>query len=190
MTYRVRPRRISRSRFLDTEEVGSSSLLEPTISSLFLVPETKIQLHSSNSRVPIALQIVWLFVLALPVASIAWTITQEEIFREPREYCLDRSRNCPKWYQRKVFYMLTCEYCLSHYIAIFFLAISRFTLLLPGWRGFLIALFSLVWIGNFYMGLYGRLRLDIKSTKIDVKKEEHALNELREESEPEIHQVR
>ena len=83
-----------------------------------------------------------------------------------------------------------CEYCLSHYIAIFFLAISRFTLLLPGWRGFLIALFSLVWIGNFYMGLYGRLRLDIKSTKIDVKKEEHALNELREESEPEIHQVR
>jgi hypothetical protein len=140
--------------------------------------------------VPIALQIVWLFVLALPVASIAWTITQEEIFREPREYCLDRSRNCPKWYQRKVFYVLTCEYCLSHYIAIFFLAISRFTLLLPGWRGFLIALFSLVWIGNFYMGLYGRLRLDIKSTKIDVKKEEHALNELREESEPEIHQVR
>ena len=140
---------------------------------------------------PLSAQFAWLFLLALPVASIAWTITQEEIFREPREYCLDRSRNCPRWYQRKMFYMLTCEYCLSHYIAAIFLWISGFTLLLPGWRGFLIALFSLVWIGNFYMGLYGRLRLDIKSQKIEVKKEEKELREQpSEEPKPVIHRFR
>jgi len=33
----------------------------------------------------IVLQLVWLFVLAIPIASIAWTITHEEIFRETRE---------------------------------------------------------------------------------------------------------
>jgi hypothetical protein len=126
---------------------------------------------------PLLVQIAWLFLLALSVASVAWTFTQEEIFREPREYCVRRSRECPHWLQRKAFYVLTCEYCLSHYIAIFFLAISRFTLLLPGWRGFVVALFALVSVSNFYMGVFKRLRLDIKSQNIEVKKEEKALEE-------------
>ena len=39
---------------------------------------------------PLSHQVVWLFVLALPVASIAWTVTHEEIFREPREYCVNK----------------------------------------------------------------------------------------------------
>jgi hypothetical protein len=139
---------------------------------------------------PLTMQMVWLFVLALPVACISWTITHEEVFREPREYCLDRSRNCAKWYQRKIFYVLTCEYCFSHYIAIFFLAITGYTLLLPGWRGFLIALFSIVWVANFYMGMFGRLRLDIKSQRIDVQKEEKQLAESQEAEPPVIHEVR
>jgi len=33
-------------------------------------------------------QIVFLLVLALPIASIAWTVTHEEVFREPREWCI------------------------------------------------------------------------------------------------------
>ena len=32
-------------------------------------------------------QIIYLFIIAIPVACVAWTVTQEEIFREPREYC-------------------------------------------------------------------------------------------------------
>jgi hypothetical protein len=37
-------------------------------------------------------QIAWLLVLALPLASVTWTITHEEIFRELREgCCVDRS---------------------------------------------------------------------------------------------------
>ena len=31
--------------------------------------------------------IFYLVILSLAVASVAWTVTQEEIFREPREYC-------------------------------------------------------------------------------------------------------
>lgn len=32
-------------------------------------------------------QLLWLVILAIPVASVAWTITHEEIFREPRDFC-------------------------------------------------------------------------------------------------------
>ena len=72
------------------------------------------------------LQLVELFVLAIPVACVAWTVTHEEVFREPREYCQRRSHDCIRWYQRKFFYLFTCEYCFSHYVAALFLVITRF----------------------------------------------------------------
>lgn len=34
----------------------------------------------------IAEQLLKLLILAIPVACIAWTVTHEEIFREPREF--------------------------------------------------------------------------------------------------------
>ena len=112
-------------------------------------------------------QVLELFVLAIPVACVAWTVTHEEVFREPREYCQRRSRECARWYQRKFFYLFTCEYCFSHYIAALFLIITRFRLMFADWRGLLIALFALVWIANQYMSVYDRLRLDIKSERIE-----------------------
>jgi hypothetical protein len=118
-------------------------------------------------KMSLTTQIVTLFVLAIPVACAAWTVTHEEVFREPREYCVSRSKNCRSLIERKFFYLFTCEYCFSHYIAIFFLAITRYQLLLTGWRGYLIAWFSLVWIANQYMSIYNRLRLDIKGEKIE-----------------------
>ena len=48
-----------------------------------------------------------------------------------------------------------------------FLVITRFKLLFADWRGYLIALFALVWIANQYMSIYDRLRLDIKSERIE-----------------------
>jgi hypothetical protein len=119
-------------------------------------------------------QILELFLLAIPIACVAWTVTHEEVFREPREYCVRRSQNCRRWYERKFFYLFTCEYCFSHYITGAFLIISRFKLLYPDWRGYLIAFFSLVWIANQYMSVYNRLRLDIKVEKLEgeIKEEE------------------
>jgi hypothetical protein len=38
-------------------------------------------------------QLIYLFVLAIPVASIAWTITHEEVIREFRETCQARAQN-------------------------------------------------------------------------------------------------
>src|ERR671939_428628 len=93
-------------------------------------------------------QIFGLLILAIPIASVAWTITHEEVFREPREFCISCSRECRRVIQRKFFYLFTCEYCFSHYVTIAFLFITRFRLLYADWRGYLIAGFALTWVAN------------------------------------------
>lgn len=121
-------------------------------------------------------QIAWLFILAIPVACIAWTVTHEEIFREPREYCVKKSEQCKTIAKRKFFYVFTCEYCFSHYVTILILAITQYKLLRDDWVGYVIAGFSIVWIANFYMSLYAFIRIDIKKERIIAKKEEEKLN--------------
>ena len=121
-------------------------------------------------------QIIWLFILAIPVACIAWTVTHEEVFREPREYCVKKSETCKTIAQRKFFYLFTCEYCFSHYVTIFILLITNYKLLLDNWAGYLISGFALVWIANFYMSLYAFIRIDIKKERIIAKKEEEKLS--------------
>ncbi|WP_433964986.1 hypothetical protein [Tunturiibacter gelidiferens] len=117
-------------------------------------------------------QVLSLFLLALPIASIAWTITHEEVVREFRDVCLGKSTTCRRIYERKFFYLFTCEYCLSHYVAAVFLLITRFKLLYPDWRGYLIAGFSLVWVANVYMSLFARIRLEVKRERVQIKQQE------------------
>jgi hypothetical protein len=74
--------------------------------------------------------------------------------------------------QRKFFYLFTCEYCFSHYVAAFFLFFTRFHLLHDDWRGYVIAWFALVWIANVYMSLFNRLRLDIKHENVTIAVEQ------------------
>jgi hypothetical protein len=126
---------------------------------------------------PIGGQVAWLLLLAVPIACVAWTITHEELFREPREYFTAKSESERSWPVRKFFYMLTCEYCFSHYVTIGFLALTGFRLLLPDWRGVLIGGFALVWVANIYMNIFGRLRQVIKSEKVDIKMKEKVLDE-------------
>ena len=117
-------------------------------------------------------QVIYLFVLAIPVASIAWTIKHEKVIREFRETCHAKSAECRRLYQRKFFYLFTCEYCFSHYVALIFLVITRFQLLYPDWRGYLIAFFSLVWVANVYMSLFGMIRLDLKKERVQIERSE------------------
>ena len=119
-------------------------------------------------------QLFWLFVLAMPVASIAWTVTHEELFREPRDWFVARSKSSRSLFVRKLFYLFTCEYCFSHYVAAFLLWVTRYQVMFDDWRGYLIAGFSLVWIANVYMSLYGRLRLDIKGERLEISQAESA----------------
>lgn len=126
-------------------------------------------------------QIIYLFLLAIPIACIAWTVTHEEVFREPREYCAGRCKDGRTLLERKFFYLFTCEYCFSHYVTIFFLLITGYQLLFDDWRGYLIGGFSLVWIANIYMSLFGLIRTDLKKGKIDANLKEEELNEKKEE---------
>jgi len=121
--------------------------------------------------------IYWIFILALPVACIAWTVTKEEIFREPREYCVEKSKTAHAFLFRKVFYMLTCEYCFSHYITLAILIMTKYTLLYPDWRGYIIAGFSIIWIANVYMSLYNIIRIDLKKGKLIAQKEEEKIKQ-------------
>lgn len=114
-------------------------------------------------------QLFYLFILAIPVACISWTVTHEEVFREPRDYCVGRSKGGRSLFTRKFFYLLTCEYCFSHYITLFMLLITDFKLLYPDWRGYLVAGFSIVWIANLYMSLFYLLRTDIKKEKTTIE---------------------
>ena len=122
--------------------------------------------------ISLGLQTARLLLLAIPVACIAWTVTHEEIFREPREYCQNQARTARSKSRRKFFYLFTCEYCFSHYVAAAFLIVTQFQMLYRGWRGYLIALFALVWVANQYMSIYNRLRLDIKHENLEIKVKE------------------
>ncbi|MNK93935.1 hypothetical protein D3C87_1141200 [compost metagenome] len=115
-------------------------------------------------------QIIWLFVLAVPIACISWTVTHEEIFREPREWCVRHSKNDRTLLSRKVFYLFTCEYCFSHYVTIACLFFTDYKLLLNDWRGYILAGFSLVFVANVYMSLLALLRQAIKKEKVEIEK--------------------
>jgi len=114
-------------------------------------------------------QLTWLFVLAIVVACVAWTVTHEEVFREPREYCVNRSKAGKSIASRKFFYLFTCEYCFSHYVTIVVVAVTQFKLLIDDWRGYLIAGFALVYIANAYMSLFLFLRQLIKKEKTEIR---------------------
>ncbi|RZA01996.1 MAG: hypothetical protein EOP47_08710 [Sphingobacteriaceae bacterium] len=122
-------------------------------------------------------QTLYLFILAIPIACIAWTVTHEEVFREPREYCVDKSKKSRTIITRKFFYLFTCEYCFSHYVTALILTITNFQLLYDGWRGYLLAGFALVWIANVYMSLFAMIRIDIKKEKIEAELEEKKIKD-------------
>ena len=117
----------------------------------------------------INLQVIWLLILAIPIACIAWTVTHEEVFREPREYFARRSLNGKSLLERKFFYLFTCEYCFSHYVTMLFIFLTDYKLLINDWRGYIIAGFALVWIANIYMSLFGFIRQDIKMEVTEIK---------------------
>ena len=114
-------------------------------------------------------QVSALFLIAIPIACVAWTVTHEEIFREPREYCNGRSKSGKTILERKFFYLFTCEYCFSHYITAFFIIFTNYKLLMDDWRGYVIALFSSVWIANVYMSLFALIRQNVKKEKTEIE---------------------
>jgi hypothetical protein len=109
-----------------------------------------------------------LLVLALPIAAVSWTVTHEELFREFHDFCAERAENASRFAVRKFFFLFTCEYCFSHYVSAGALLFTRFTLLFDDWRGYIVSWFALVWVANHLMSIYGRLRLGIRSERLEI----------------------
>lgn len=125
-------------------------------------------------------QIVWLLVLAIPIACISWTVTHEEIFIEVREFSIRKKKHAKSLFIRKLFYPVSCEYCFSHYVTILVLFITHYTLLFSDWRGYIISGFALVWIANIYMSLFGLLRVDIRKQRLETDEEEFEFNQKKQ----------
>jgi hypothetical protein len=125
----------------------------------------------------LGLQVAWLLVLDIPVACISWTVTHEEVFRKPRQYCQQECVRAQSLICRKFFYLFTCEYCFSHYVPAVLLLVVHYKLLYVNWRGYLVAFFALVWVANQYMSIYNRLPLEIKHEQVEIKADEQKVDD-------------
>lgn len=134
-------------------------------------------MYAPELNIPMTHQVAMLLLVALPVACASWTVTHEEVFREPREFCKDRSQRSRTLPARKFFYLFTCEYCFSHYVSALALLMFHLTLVYAGWRGYVIAWLALVWIANVYMSVFNLLRLDIKHENVTIAVKQKALPE-------------
>ena len=57
----------------------------------------------------------------------------------------------------------------QQHVAAGFLIITRFKLLYPDWRGYLVSLFALVYASNFYIGLFGHVKLEVRKNRAEIK---------------------
>jgi hypothetical protein len=74
----------------------------------------------------LATQIVWLFVLAGPVACAAWTVTHEELFAELHAGVCGKAANDEASLRASSSTSSPARYCLSHYVAAVAIALTGF----------------------------------------------------------------
>jgi hypothetical protein len=115
-----------------------------------------------------------LFKLALIVAVIARTVTQEEVFREFKEYCQRRSQSATSIAARKFFYLFTCQYCFSHWVSLGVVAVTGFSVG-EGLIGHVFAIFALVGVANLYLASYERLTVSTKEARVAIARTEAEL---------------
>jgi hypothetical protein len=121
-------------------------------------------------------QISFALLLAIPVACVVWTFTQEEVFKEVRESLKGyQKRHARSRWRQKLAYMPTCPYCFSHYVAGVFIVLFRFRMLAEDWRGYVVSLFTLVLIANVYMTAYHLLRVWLRRGKAAADRAEAEL---------------
>jgi hypothetical protein len=121
--------------------------------------------------------------LAVPVAILVRAFTTEEIAREPREYCSqreacfrDRREADASFVDRiwcfvlqKLFYMPTCDYCLSFWVSLGVVWLADYRLFFGDWRGVALACFVVMGVANVYLGLFGLLRVDTRKERAVAK---------------------
>ena len=104
--------------------------------------------------------LVALALLALVVAVISRTVTQETIFVELRNWAKARRSKAGK----KIAYPLTCQYCFSHWVAAGLALVTgyRVTSDLPVFVSFFVSVFVLVGLANALLISYELATLKVK----------------------------
>jgi hypothetical protein len=107
-----------------------------------------------------------MILLALVVACITWTITNEEIFRELRDVLRAYAHDDRvAFWKRKLAYLPTCQYCFSHWIAVGVLWMKGFNLY-SGWSGYFLTLFVIVALANGIMTVYELFRQFVRLIRL------------------------
>jgi len=128
-------------------------------------------------------QIAFALILSIPVACITWTVTQEEIFAAIRlSLGRYRSRHGDSWWRRQIAYAPTCPYCFSHYVAGTLIGLLNFKMLAGDWRGYLVSLFTLVFIANIYITVYHVLRVGLRWERSRADRAEATANTAAEQT--------
>lgn len=97
------------------------------------------------------------------------------VFRKPRQFYQRECVQARSLVRRRVllsFIFSRVNIASVIYVAGLILIITRYKLLFPDWRGYLVASFSLVCMANQHMSAHNRLRLDIKHEQLEIKAEE------------------
>ena len=68
-----------------------------------------------------------------------------------------------------------------------FLLITRYRLLYDDWRGYLISFFSLVFVANFYIGAFGKVKLGVKKDRVEIEAIEDEVKARQESNGPKLH---
>ncbi|HEX5447474.1 MAG TPA: hypothetical protein VFW87_26905 [Pirellulales bacterium] len=120
--------------------------------------------------------------LAAPVAILVRAFTTEEVAREPREYCL-RRQACYRdrggetslparlgcFVLQKLFYMPTCDYCLSFWVSLVVVWLADYRISFDDWRGSALACFVVMGVANVYLALFALLRVDTRKERAAAK---------------------
>lgn len=104
------------------------------------------------------------FVLAvLSICTLSWTITQEEIFKEFREWCSKQRTASSSALIQKILYLPTCHYCMSFWLTgVYFCFVP-----LPK-----LWILPIIWTSNVIMTAYGLLRQQQKKCSLEAKHHE------------------
>lgn len=129
---------------------------------------------TNNEDKRVAERLFELVILTLVVACITWTLAHEEVVREPREWLIEKSKTATRWWTRKFFFMWTCEFCLSYYVAAAVILIMDFRLITDDWRGIAAALLATTALANAAMSAFARLRVELGTERVVLDRAKHA----------------
>lgn len=117
-----------------------------------------------------------LLLLSIAVATTTWTITNEDIFKTFRRNCAhlaDRPDLPIVW--RKLCYIFTCGYCLSHWMTVVWFLVFMESWRLIDWPSRLVYAFVVIAVANVWMTGYALLRTKLKRERTEAEMSQRSL---------------